>query len=223
MHSVDETLAKLGDARVFSKLDANSGFWQLPLDDESKRLTTFITNSGRYVFNRLPFGISSAPEIFQRTMSEILQEQTGVVCHMDDMLVFAADAKQHDERLNNVLTKLQASGITLNEAKCEFKKTSIRFLGQIIDGAGVHADPRKTEVIRDFPQPTNVHELRRFAGMVNQLGKFVPNMAHTMAPLCSLLKSDVGWNWDTNQSDAFREIKRALMSSPTLAPYATTR
>ena len=77
MPSVDESLAKLGKSRYFTKLDANSGFWQLPLDEESKLLTTFVTPFGRYCFNRLPFGISSAPEIFQRTLSETLKDVDG--------------------------------------------------------------------------------------------------------------------------------------------------
>ena len=87
MPSVDESLAKLGKSRYFTKFDANSGFWQLSLDEESKLLTTFVTPFGRYCFNRLPFGISSALEIFQRTMSEILKDVDGVICQMDDILV----------------------------------------------------------------------------------------------------------------------------------------
>ena len=86
MKSVQENLAKLANARFFTKLDANSGFWQIPLDTESRLLTTFITQVGHFAFNRLQFGITSVPEIFQRTMSKILQGTDGVVCHMDDVL-----------------------------------------------------------------------------------------------------------------------------------------
>ena len=94
--SVEETLVQLGDAKVFSKLDANSGFWQLKLASESALLTTFITPFGRYCFKRLPFGISSAPEVFQRRMSEILNGIEGVVCMMDDVLVFGEDKEEHN-------------------------------------------------------------------------------------------------------------------------------
>ena len=139
MKSVDENLAKLGNASVFSKLDANSGFWQLPLDEESKLLTTFITPQGRFAFNRIPFGISSAPEIITRTISQILEGVDGVICHMDDILLYASNEATHDERLREVLGRLQEAGLTLNE-KCEFNKTSIRLLGHIIDSSGVHAD-----------------------------------------------------------------------------------
>ncbi len=86
--AVDQTLAMLAGAKVFTKLDATSGFWQIPLTKESSLLTTFITPFGRYAFNRLPFGISSAPEHFQRRMTQMLEGCTGVVCHADDIVVY---------------------------------------------------------------------------------------------------------------------------------------
>ena len=103
MASVDENLAKLKDSKVFTKLDANSGFWQIPLDEESRLLTTFVTPFGRYCFNRLPFGISSAPEIFQRAMSRILEGLDGMVCHMDDILIHGETQELHDSRVRKVL------------------------------------------------------------------------------------------------------------------------
>ena len=148
MSSVDESLAKLGSSKIFTKLDANSGFWQLPLDDESRLLTTFITPYGRYCFNRLPFGISSAPEIFQRTMSIILEGLDGVICHMDDILVHSVDETTHNQNVRAVLSRLQEAGLTLNANKCEFAKHSTTFLGHIIDGSGIQADPRKTTAVK---------------------------------------------------------------------------
>jgi len=94
---VDETLAQLAGAKVFSKLDANSGFWQIPLAKKSHLLTRFITPFGRYCFNKMPFGISSVPEHFQKRMSKILAGLKGVLCLMDDVLVFGKDMKEHDE------------------------------------------------------------------------------------------------------------------------------
>ena len=164
MPSVDESLAKLGKSHFFTKLDANSGFWQLPLDEESRLLTTFVTPFGRYCFNRLPFGISSAPEIFQRTMSEILKDVDGVICQMDDILVHGADQDEHNGRVRTTLHCLQEAGITLNIQKCQFLKTSVKFLGTIIDDQGIHADPMKTKAISEFPPPQNVKDLQRFMG-----------------------------------------------------------
>jgi len=115
--AVEQTLAQLAGARVFTKLDANSGFWQIPLAEESALLTTFKTPFGRFCFNRLPFGITSAPEHFQRRMAEILQDVEGVVCLMDDVLVHGKSQEEHDRRLMVVLQKLQDAGLTLNQKK----------------------------------------------------------------------------------------------------------
>ena len=218
MSTVDESLAKLGQSKVYSKLDANSGFWQLPLEENSKKLTTFITPFGRFYFERLPFGISSAPEIFQRTMSDILKDCDGVICHMDDILVHAETQEVHDSRLRKVLNTLLEAGVTLNN-KCEFSKSRIRFLGHIIDGGSLHPDPRKLEAIEKFPTPTCVTDLQRFNGMVNQLGKFVPNLATINAPLRDLLRKDNAWLWGPQQDKSFSDIKKALLSSPVLTAY----
>lgn len=109
--SVEETLGKLAGARIFSKLDANMGFWQIPLTKDSK-YTTFITPFGRYHFNRLPFGIASAPEHFlNRMTTEVTEGLEGVVCHMDNVLVWGRTQEEHDARLHGVLerTKRQES------------------------------------------------------------------------------------------------------------------
>ena len=135
--SVEQSLAMLGGgAKVFSKIDANSGFWQIPLDKKSALLTTFITLFGRYHFNRLPFGITSAPEHFQRRMSEILSDLEGIVCLIDDVLVHGKLQEEHDHRLKKVLERVKQVGLTLNVDKCEFSKSCIKFLGQVIKKAG---------------------------------------------------------------------------------------
>ena len=127
--SVDQSLAQISGAKVFSKLDANSGFWQIELSKESALLTTFITPFGRFCFNRLPFGITSAPEHFQKRMSEILTNLDGVVCQMDDILVFGKSYHEHDQRLRAALKRIRNAGLTLNKEKCQFSQTEVKFLG----------------------------------------------------------------------------------------------
>ncbi|XP_030828454.1 uncharacterized protein K02A2.6-like [Strongylocentrotus purpuratus] len=219
MSSVDESLAKLGKSTIFTKLDANSGFWQIPLEDESKLLTTFVTPFGRFCFNRLPFGITSAPEVFQRAMSTILEGLDGVICHMDDVLVHGATQTEHDIRVRAVLQRLQEAGITLNQGKCEFSKQSVKFLGHFIDDTGVKVDPSKTRAIRDFPVPRSVKELQRFMGMVNQVGKFLPGLAEINEPLRQLLKKDNVWCWGEAQQRSFTQIKEMMVSTAVLAHY----
>ena len=122
MSSVDDSFAKLSNAQYFTRIDANSGFWQISLDTESQLLTTFITPYGRICFHRLCFGISSAPEIFQRTMNKILEGVPGVICRMDDVLIHDTTREEHDQRVDEVMERIKRSGMTLNN-KCEFSKT----------------------------------------------------------------------------------------------------
>ena len=216
---VDDTLAQLTGATIFSKLDANSGFWQIPLSEESKLLTTFITPFGRYCYNKLPFGITSAPEHFQRRMSSLLERLQGVLCVMDDIIVFGKNQEEHDSRLHAVLTRLSLSGITLNSEKCEFSKNRLTFLGHIIDSQGISADPSKTAAITQMDPPKSVTELHRFLGMINQLGKFTPNIAELSHPLRELLSVKKAWLWGPTQADAFSKLKQELTSPRTLALY----
>lgn len=145
--AVERVLAQLAEAHVFSKLHANSGFWQIPLSANSAPLTTFLTPFGCYCFHRLPFGITSAPEIFQRQMSAILDRMEGVVCMMDDILGYSRDQAEHDDRLLRVLQWLKAAGLTLNKDKCEFSQKEVKFLGQMVDRTGVRPDPSKVKAI----------------------------------------------------------------------------
>ena len=220
--SVDENLAKVGDSKIFSKLDANSGFWQIPLDDESKLLTTLVSPFGRFCFNRLPFGISSAPEIFQRTMSKVLEGSEGTLCQMDDVLIHGVDQSEHDGRVRAVLHRLQEAGLTLND-ECVFSRCSTRFLAHIIDSSGLHADPQKTTAVTQFPVPSDVAGIQRFMGMVNHLGKFIPHLADLSDPLRQLLRKYSVWVWGEPQQKVFEQIKQALVSPTVLAHYNPNR
>ena len=129
MATVEQTLSQNNGAKVFSTLDANSGFWQISLAEESRVLTTFITPVGRYCFNRLPFGISSAPEHFQKRMTKILDGLDGVLCKMDDVLIYGQNQEEHDCKLRAVLERIRKAGVTLNYTKCEVSREQVTFLG----------------------------------------------------------------------------------------------
>ena len=118
LHSVDHTLAQLAGATVFSKLDANSGFWQIGLSPESAKLTTFITPFGRFCFNRLPFAICLAPGHFQKRISQVLEGTDGALCQMDDIQEYGNSVENHDQHLEAILHRLQEANLTLNEEKC---------------------------------------------------------------------------------------------------------
>ena len=221
--SVDSTLAKISGAKYMTKLDANSGYYQIPLSEESKLLTTFITPFGRYCYNRVPFGLVSAGDIFQRCIYNILEGVNGVVCHMDDLLVFSSvSKKEHDDRVRIVLERLRSAGMTLNAKKCRFGQQSVKFLGHVVSEEGVRPDPDRIKHILELPHPTNITELQSLLGTVNQLGKFSPRITELTLPLRALLKKSP-WVWDTPQTKAVADIKNELSKAPCLAWYSVDK
>ena len=205
MPTVEETLGSLTEGSVFSKLDANSGFHQIVLNQESAKLTTFITPFGRYMFKRLPFGISSAPEHFQKRMDKELSGIEGVKCRMDDILVMGKDQAEHDHRLKQVLDRLVERRRTFNLDKCSFSQSRLQYLGQILDSEGVRKDPSKVKAIVDVAEPQDVGDLRRFLGLVNHLR--------------DLLKKENAWVWGPAQQEAFQRLKADMASEQVLALY----
>ena len=158
--TVDETLAQLSGVTIFSKIDANLGFWQTLLTKESQAYNTFTSAFGRYCFWKLPFGISSAPELFQRRISCVLDGLKRVLCHMDDVLIHGTTQQEHNQRLSATLQQFESAGVTLNLSKCEFGVDRVKFLGHIIDKEGVRADPDKVSAVVNMKAPSNVPELR---------------------------------------------------------------
>ena len=213
--TTDTTFANLAGAHYFSRLDANSGFWQIKLSERSKPVTTFITPWGRYCFNVLPFGISSGSEKFQKCMSQILQGLDGVECNIDDVLVHGATQEEHNRRLEAVLQRLRNTNVTLNADKCVFNVSSVQFLGQIVGPDGIKPDPAKVRAVLEMPTPNNQHEVRSFLGMVKQFSKFTD----TTKPIRELLVKNTVWTWGPPQQDAFDKIKKALTSTPILTLY----
>ena len=221
--SLDDIAPSLQGSKVFSKLDAASGFWQIPLHTESSKLTTFITPFGRFCFRRLPFGISSAPEIFQRLMTDLLQGIPGTKVIMDDILIYGKSIEKHDSHLDGVLDTVQRSGLKLNKAKCELRKEELGFFGHRVGKDGIKPDPEKVRAIIELSPPSNVSELRRLLGMVNYLGKFLPDLSSILQPLNDLLKISSAWVWGSPQAEAFEQVKQLISTAPVLAFYDPNR
>ena len=217
--TVDEIVHQLRGSSVFSKLDAASGFWQIPLDPETAKLTTFITPFGRYFMKRLPFGISSAPEIFQRTMTELLRGIDGVICYFDDILCHTSTMEEHELLLGRVFKRLKEFGLQLNPEKCEYRKSKITFLGHIISKNGVRSDDSKIAAMVNMTEPTDVAELRRYLGMANYLGRYLPHLSSVLRPLNDLLVKETVWTWGPEQAAAFAEVEEMLATTPTLAYF----
>eukprot|EP00731_Ephydatia_muelleri_P005042 Em0002g1218a len=184
---IDDLLAGLEKGKVFSKLDLAHAYLQLQLDEESRKLATISTHKGLFCYNRLPFGVSSAPAIFQRTMEGILKGIPYVHAYLDDILVTGTSESEHLQILEQVLTRLEEVGIRLKESKCQFLLPSVEYLGYRISGNGIQPTEEKLRAIRDAPTPRDLSQLKSFLGLLNYYGKFLPHLSSTLAPLYKML------------------------------------
>ena len=219
MPVMEDILHELKDARIFSKADLSSGYWHIELDEESSRLTSFMTPFGRYRWLRLPFGLSVSAEIFQRNLIEALRDLPGVLCIADDVIIHGSNQEEHDARLSSFLSRCNEMGIMLNKQKFEHATDSICFMGHRITSKGLEADPAKIKAVAGMERPEDVPALRRFLGMVNYLNKFIPNLADVLQPLHQLTKKDVPYTWSSLQENAFLRVKELLCNTPVLAYY----
>ncbi len=216
---IEETLAKLAGAIYFSKLDADSGFFQVPLGKSSRLLTTFLTPLGLFYFNKLPQGISSAPEVFQARMMRMLEGCSKVVRHMDDILIWGSIVDEHDKNLSAVLQRISDSGMALNREKCVFRTKRVKFLRHLLEEGKILADPAKTGAIVKIEPPTSKSELQSPLGSVNFLARHIPDRSTLLEPLYCVLKDNCEFIWMLAQHSACQRLKEILANPPVLAIY----
>ena len=191
----------------------------MELELESQKYVVLNTHRGLYQYKRLPFGIASAPALFQRAMDQILQGMDHVACYIDDVLITGATREEHLRNLAEVLRRFREHGVRLKLSKCYCLQDSVEYLGHLIDAQGLHATDSKLRAIREAPCPTNVQELRAYLGQLNYYCRFIPNRAMLSQPLNNLLGKDTPWKWTDKCTKAFELTKDALVSSSVLTHY----
>ena len=220
---VEDLFSDLSGGKFFTKLDMSNAYLQLPMQEQSKEYLTINTHKGLYRYNRLPFGVSSAPAIFQRTMETLLQGLSGVSVYIDDILVSGPTIKEHLQNLSQVLERLGKAGLRLNRAKCSFLQPRIEYLGHVIDAEGLHPTEDKIIAIREAPKPKSITELRSFLGIINYYSKFLPHLSTKLSPLYSLLCKQARWSWGPEQDSAFQAAKQALQEDSLLVHFDSSK
>lgn len=215
---IDTLLDALRGNMWFSTLDLVSGYWQIPIEDDVREKTAFVTHEGLYEFTVMPFGMSNAPATFQRAMNAALAGLTWKLClvYLDDIIVFSHTLDEHLDALRQVFDRLRAARLFASPKKCVFAVQKIKYLGHYVDHLGISVDPAKVEAVLNFPTPENVAGVRSFLGLSGYFRKFVRNYATRAAPLVNLTHENVQLVWSAECQAAFEDLKAALASAPVL-------
>ncbi|XP_032888189.1 uncharacterized protein K02A2.6-like [Amblyraja radiata] len=216
---IDEIFASLAGGQHFSKIDLAQAYLQMEVEEDSRHYLTINTHKGLYRYNRLVFGVASAPAMWQRAMEQVLQGIPGTQCYLDDILITGRTVEEHLSNLERVLGRLKPCGLRANKAKCDFFKEQLAYCGHLIDRHGLHKSPDKIAAVVNAPAPVNVSQLRSFLGLINYYHKFLPNLSAILYPLNGLLKSGVKWNWSLECVKAFADSKALITSRKVLAHF----
>lgn len=220
---VEDLFNALAGGKQFSKLDLSHAYQQIEMEEESKKYLTVNTQRGLFTYNRLPFGVSSAPAIFQRMMESLLQGLPQVAVYLDDIILTGRDEAEHLSTLDEVLRRLKEAGLRLHRRKCAFLQDEVEYLGHKVDAEGLHPVESKVRAIEEAPPPTTVTELKAYLGLLNYYNKFLPNLATHLAPLHHLLRKGVSWAWNREQEEAFKKSKQLLQSAKVLVHYTSDK
>lgn len=217
--TIDLIMAKFRNVKYISTLDLRSGYWQVPLAEESRAPCSFLINGRNFSYTRLPFGLCISGAEFQKAMDRVLGHLTRefVTIYVDDILITSSSLEEHYEHIHTVLAKFMEHNVTVNLDKCQFFKSEARFLGHIISNQGVKMDKSKIETVKNFKAPNNKKELQSFLGFINFYRRFIDKFAHIIEPLIELVRKDTKWVWNNHHQKAFEDTKSTFLQEVTIS------
>ncbi|CAL9687324.1 unnamed protein product [Knipowitschia caucasica] len=220
---IDESLDMVSGSSWFSSLDLRSGYWQVPLSPDARPKTAFCTGRGLWQFRVLPFGLCNAPATFERLMEKVLAAVPRQEClvYLDDILAHGGSFERALDSLRQVLQGIAEAGLKLHPNKCCFMRRELEFLGHKVGGEGISTLEEKVQVVRDWPIPTNLRELKSFIGLASYYRRFVRGFSCIAAPLFALQRKNCDFVWTPECDRAFCTLKKALTESPILTPPDT--
>ena len=218
---IDEMMARISQAKIFSKLDIQQAFHRIRIDKESEDYTTFRTRYGTYKYKVLPFGLTNGPATFQRFINDILMEHLDDFCsaYLDDILIYSDSQAEHEIHVKRIMQILKDHGLQADIKKSEFSVEKTKFLGFIIGTAGIEVDPEKIEVIQNWEYAANIRGVQSYLGFCNFYRRFIKDYSRICRPLTKLTGKDVPFRFDDTCKEAWEALRTALRSAPVLCHY----
>ncbi|KAL4323589.1 hypothetical protein GQ457_11G020340 [Hibiscus cannabinus] len=215
---IDDLFDQFRGARVFSKIDLRSGYYQLKVTEADISKTAFRMRYGHFEFLVMPFGLTNAPAAFMDLMNRIFQPYLYqfVVVFIDDILVYSKSDEEHDYHLRVVLQTLRDKRLFAKFSKCEFWLPKVTFLGHVVTAEGIRVDPQKIQAVLEWYPPKNVQEVRSFLGLAGYYRRFVKGFSIIAAPLTKLLQKGVPFEWTEERQSSFEQLKAFLTEAPVL-------
>lgn len=219
MPNLEEEFCKMHGAKIFSKMDMQSAFHQIKMNEGDKEKTAFSTGHKKFQFKRMPFGLKGSPITWQLFVTNSLGEllAANVIAYMDDIMSYNKTVEAHVETLIKIFECLRRNGLKLKIEKTTLFAKEIKYLGHVMSENGVKPNEENVETVKNFPRPRNVKQVQRFLGMASYFRKFLHQFATKAKPLHNLCKKDAVFTWSTDCEQAFETLKRALTTSPVLA------
>ena len=203
---------------MYSCLDLQSGYWQVPMHPDSIEKTAFVSRKGQYEWVVMPFGLKNAVACFSRLMTSIFEDllYKGLLIYVDDIVAYQSNFDDMICTLTEVCSRLRKASLKLKPKKCNFFQTQILFLGFQISEQGVQTDPKKIECIVNWPEPTDIKSTRKFLGTTNYYKRFIANYSEIAKPLTTLTSSKVTFGWTPVCQLSFDTLKSCLINAPIL-------
>ena len=217
----EEIFAQLSKDNYFTKIDLSKGYWQVPMEEQSKKYTAFVLpghNGGHYEFNVMPFGLVNSAATFSKIMRKLLHGMENVHNYIDDILIHTETWEKHLEVLKEVLKRLREARLTARPTKCHIGCSEVEFLGHVVGKGIIKPKPDKVEAIKEAARPETKTQLRSFLGLTGYYRKFIPNFASVAIPLTDKTRKGEPnkIQWQQSQEQAFKTLKKRVTSAPIL-------
>ncbi|XP_055910825.1 uncharacterized protein K02A2.6-like [Eupeodes corollae] len=216
---IEELFHKLSGGQLFTKIDLSDAYLQIELTESSKKLMVINTPFGLFQFERLPFGIASAPGIFQRIMEGVVAGIPGCAVYLDDVIVTGKNNEEHRNNVETLLNRLAAHNLKCRQEKCHLAQDKLEYVGHEIDAKGIRPTEKRIEAIKLMPEPKNITELESFIGKINYYNKFIQNFSSKASALNQLRRHDKKFVWGTEQSTAFNLLKNDIINAVQLIHF----